>query len=129
MENVKHKPAGGNIRIFNERYSGRSVSEVRRPRQPSQVRSTSPTISSKLNGEIRSNDQKIQNNNSTKLNQDQKVPNSATGHSSRISSGQNAQSNGVQQKQSNKLINDLENLSIKPSVNNVQKPAPTDLLS
>lgn len=119
LENIKHKPTGGNIKIFNERYSGRSCSEVRKPRAPSQIRSTSPT-SVKLNGQMKPNSV-----NSAKSTNDQKP---ITGHSSRLNS---AQPNGIQQKQSNntnKLVTDLENLSInKPvQINNSPK---IDLLS
>lgn len=42
MDNVKHKPGGGAIKIFNERYvGGRSCSEVRS--SSTSVRSPSPT--------------------------------------------------------------------------------------
>lgn len=132
LENMRHKPGGGQIKIFNERYSGRSFSEVRKPRQPSAVRSTSPTsarLNAKLNG-------KIENNNSissANSNVDQKQANNE--HTSRTASRINSGLvNGMQQKQTNdtKLINDLKNLSInKPTqINNAQlKPVPTDLLS
>lgn len=109
------------VKIFNERYSGRSYSEVRKPRQPSTVRSISPT-NTKLNGKIETNNNSI---NTVKSNDE---------HSSRTTSRVNSSVNGLKQKQPNnaKLINDLENLSInKPNqINNTQKKTvPTDLLS
>lgn len=143
LENIKHRPGGGTVRIFNERYSGRSMSEVRKPssqpRQPSQLRCTSPTAA-KPNGQANSINAKPQTAkpdlnlmNTAKAAATNSTPksNSSSGHSSRISSG--GQTNGgIQQKQqqpnNTRLINDLENLSInKPAqVNNTQK---IDLLS
>ena len=146
LENIKHRPGGGTVRIFNERYSGRSMSEVRKPassqpRQPSQLRCTSPTSANKPNGQANppanpkpqtaKPDLNSAARSATAAPATNQCPtsNSTSGHSSRVSSG--GQTNGgIQQKQSNnsRLINDLENLSInKPAqVNNTQK---IDLLS
>lgn len=131
------------MRIFNERYSGRSMSEVRKPssqpRQASQLRCSSPTSASKPNGQANPVNQKPQTAKPdlnlasaakpATANQGQQS-NSSSGHSSRVGSG-NQTNGGVQQKPSNnsRLINDLENLSINKPASQVNNPHKVDLLS